>query len=199
MADLPILFVAGFGRCGTTMMMTMLDRGGLPCAGPRPDYEVDQMAPGGPDLEWVRAQSGKAVKWISPLYTPIRPADLEHISATTIYMQRDFREMAASQVKLLGSRIVVNPRHARRVMAANMQKEAPAQEAMLNKLCPVYHFTFEWVLAHPQDAAQKIAAIVLHEFGIGFDAEAAARVPLHRDPRCAPDLSIEARLLGGVR
>lgn len=194
----PILFVAGFGRCGTTMMMTMLDRGGIQCAGPRPDYEVDQMAPGGPDLEWVRAQSGKAVKWISPLYTPIRPADLEHIPAAIIYMQRNLREMAASQVKFLGSMISVNARHARRVMAANMQKEEPAQEAMLNKLGTVYHFTFEWVIAHPRDAAQKLAAIVSHEFGLNFDVEAAGRVPLSRDPRCAPDLSIEAGMLGGT-
>ena len=140
-----------------------------------------------------------AVKWISPLYTPIRATDLEHIPAAIIYMQRDFREMAASQVKFLGSRISVNARHARRAMAANMQKKAPAQEAMLNKLGHVYHFTFEWVIAHPQDAAQKIAAIVSHEFGLSFDAEAAGRVPLNRNPRCAPDLSIEAGMLGGVR
>jgi len=181
------------------MMMTMMDRGGLPCAGPRPDYEVDQMAPGAPDLEWLRAQSGKVVKWISPLYTPIRTADLERTPAVIIYMQRNFREMAASQVKFLGPLIRVNARHARRVMAANMQKEARAQEAMLNNLGSVYHFTFEWVLAHPRDAAQKLAAIVSHEFGLNFDVEAAGRVPLSRDPRCAPDLSIEASMLGGVR
>lgn len=28
MTDRPILLVAGLGRCGTTMMMTMLDAGG---------------------------------------------------------------------------------------------------------------------------------------------------------------------------
>ncbi|WP_243698728.1 sulfotransferase [Paracoccus alkanivorans] len=28
MTDLPVLFVAGLGRCGTTMAMTMLDAGG---------------------------------------------------------------------------------------------------------------------------------------------------------------------------
>lgn len=101
MTDKPILFVAGFGRCGTTMMMTMLDRGGFPVVGPRPAYEVGEMSPmAKPDPQWLRACAGKAVKWIDPIKARISRNDLP-TAPVIIHMDRDKRNMAASQVKFL--------------------------------------------------------------------------------------------------
>ena len=193
----PILFVAGFGRCGTTMVMTMLDRGGFPTTGPRPDYELpDRISPErGVDREWVRTQAGRAVKWIDPLRARISRNDLPR-APIIIHMDRPSRDMAASQVKLLQfSGAIVGSRNARRAMAASLDREKPTLAARLNATGTVYHMSFGWVLADPQAAAGKLAAIIAHEFEAPFDAAAAACVPFRRGAGCAPDMAIEERLL----
>ena len=43
----PVLFVAGFGRCGTTLIMTMLDRGGFPVADMMKVIETSNAKTGG--------------------------------------------------------------------------------------------------------------------------------------------------------
>jgi len=189
----PILFVAGFGRCGTTMMMNMLDQGGFPVAGPRPAFEVAQMVPGRVDLDWVHAQAGKAVKWIDPLNARIRRNDLP-VAPVIIHMGRDFGEMARSQVKLLGS-LVTDSRNTRRAFKKDIEAKAPKLAATLNATGSVYHMTFEWVLHETEAAAQKLAGIIATEFGRVFDARTAATVPLQRSPLCAPDLSIEEAMI----
>lgn len=187
----PILFVAGFGRCGTTMAMTMIDRGGFPVAGPRPAYEVDQMRPGMVDLDWVRAQAGRAVKWIDPLVARVSRNDLPG-PAVIIHMNRPSRDIAASQVKMLSTFTgIPNDRRIRRAFEKDIEGKRGTLSARLNSMGVVYTMTFEWALAHPHQAAQKLAAIVKHEFGAQFDVDAAAAVPITRHPRCAPDMAIE--------
>jgi hypothetical protein len=39
----PYVIVAGFGRCGSSLTMTMLHAAGIPCIGTPPDFEVNQM------------------------------------------------------------------------------------------------------------------------------------------------------------
>lgn len=195
----PILFVAGFGRCGTTMVMTMLDRGGFPVAGRAPDYEDDSMMPGRIDHHWLRAQTGKAVKWIAPLEAKIRSADLA-APPVIIHLNRDKREMAASQVKMASAFTgVPNDRRTRKAFERDLIASEPKLVKALNAMGTVYSMTFEWILEHPGDAAQKLGAIIAHEFGRSFDAEAASRVPLRRPARCAPDLSFEASLSESTR
>lgn len=192
MAD-PILFVAGFGRCGTTMMMSMLDHAGFPVAGPRPAYEVDQMIPfRGVDMDWLRAQSGRAVKWIDPLNARVSRNSLPS-APVIIHMCRDTREMARSQVKLLaqtGMPIIEN-RRTWRALAKDIARKKPTLVSRLTSLGEVHHFSFEWVLADPSAAVAKLAAIVRHHFGVEIDVRNAVGVPLARSPLCAPDLSIE--------
>lgn len=194
MTDKPILFVAGFGRCGTTMMMTMLDRGGFPVVGPRPAYEVGEMSPmAKPDPQWLRACAGKAVKWIDPIKARISRNDLP-TAPVIIHMDRDKRNMAASQVKMVSTFFPVaatNDRRTRRLFERSLSADAPTLHGYLCATGMVYSFTFEWVLREPLAAAQKLAAIIDHEFDRGFDVAAAAAVPLPRSPECAADISIE--------
>lgn len=190
----PILFVAGFGRCGTTMMMTMLDRGGFPVVGPPPAYEVGEMSPmAKPDLQWLRSCAGKAVKWIDPLKARVSRNDLP-VSPIIIHMDRAKRDMAASQVKFLSMfcpGAATNDRRTRRLFERSLIADAPILQGYLNATGTVYSFTFDWVLREPLSAAQKLAAIIRHEFDRDFDVAAAASVPLPRSPECAPGLSIE--------
>lgn len=194
MTDRPILFVAGFGRCGTTMMMTMLDAGGFPVAGPRPAYEVDEMLPGRIDRAWVRAQAGRAVKYIDPLVARISRNDLP-VRPIIIHMRRDVTEMARSQIKMLemAGYAIGDRRRAVRAFAADLTKKAPTLQGRIDALGTVYHFSFEWVLAEPNAAARKLGAIIAEHFDTPLDIAAAAFVPEPRSPLCAPDMARELR------
>ena len=196
-AATPIVFVAGFGRCGTTMMMTMIDRGGFPVAGPPPAYEVREMIPRGKvDIDWLRSQAGRAVKWIDPINARISRNSLP-CQPIILHMDRDTKEMARSQVKMLawfGEGIIGPRRRAVRAFAKSIARDKPTLTARLNALGIVYSFTFEWVLAEPETAARKLGAIIRAETGCGFDVRAASAVPKARSPLCAPDLSLEMGL-----
>lgn len=199
MSTAPILFVAGFGRCGTTMVMTMLDRGGFPVAGPRPAYEAPEMGLGRVDHAWVRAQAGRAVKWIDPLKAVIRPADLQETPAIILYLRRNLREQAASQVKMAAPfGFAVNDRYIRRAFQASLRREAPALHRHLVDLGPVYTLDYEEILQDPRGAANLLKGVVYDHFDLPFDFAAAARVPIRRSPKCAPDLSFELQLAGWV-
>lgn len=108
----PIIVVSGLPRSGTSLMMKMLDAGGVPVwtDGVR---EADDQNPNGyyelervkdldkqPDRRWVREGRGRAVKVISAL--------LEHLPADNNYrvilMRRDLDEVLASQRAMLVQR-----------------------------------------------------------------------------------------------
>lgn len=103
--------VSGLPRSGTSLMMRMLEAGGIP---PLTDHErsADDDNPGGyyefervkqlekGDTAWLAATAGKAVKVISVL--------LRHLPAAyhyrVIFMERELGEVLASQQKMLVNR-----------------------------------------------------------------------------------------------
>jgi hypothetical protein len=104
-----ITVVSGLPRSGTSMMMKMLEAGGLPCLtdskrlpdedNPRGYYEFERVKklPEG-DCDWLLDARGKVVKVVSTL--------LEHLPAVyrykIVYMQRNGHEVVHSQQKMLG-------------------------------------------------------------------------------------------------
>ncbi len=103
-----ITVVSGLPRSGTSMMMRMLETGGLPVLtdrqrtpdenNPRGYYEferVKQLRAG--DYAWLPEANGKAVKIISALLEHLPP----HFTYRVIFMQRDLDEVVASQRKML--------------------------------------------------------------------------------------------------
>jgi hypothetical protein len=107
----PIIVVSGLPRSGTSMMMKILSEGGLlPVTdelrtadedNPQGYYELEsvkQMAAG--DVAWLSDAGGKVVKVISAL--------LEHLPAEysykVIFMEREIKEILASQSKMLARR-----------------------------------------------------------------------------------------------
>ena len=108
---LPIVVVSGLPRSGTSMMMKMLQAGGLEIVtdeirsadddNPNGYFEferVKQMTSG--DRAWLDEAGGKVVKVISAL--------LEHLpserSYKVIFMEREIKEVLASQKKMLDHR-----------------------------------------------------------------------------------------------
>jgi hypothetical protein len=108
----PVIVVSGLPRSGTSMMMKMLEAGGIPVwldgvreadeQNPKGYYELERVKELDKlvDKAWVREGRGRAVKVISSL--------LEHLPATNnyqvVFMHRDLQEVLASQTKMLADR-----------------------------------------------------------------------------------------------
>ena len=104
----PIVIVSGLPRSGTSMMMKMLEAGGImpltdkireaDTDNPKGYYEferVKQLDKG--DTAWLPDAQGKVVKIISALLKHL-PADYEY---RIIFMRRNMPEILASQRKML--------------------------------------------------------------------------------------------------
>jgi len=107
----PIVIVSGLPRSGTSMMMKMLEAGGLPpltdnlrsADGDNPkgyfEFERAKKLPEG-DLGWLPEARGKVVKVISALLEHL-PAEYEY---RVLFMRRSMTEILASQRKMLINR-----------------------------------------------------------------------------------------------
>jgi hypothetical protein len=110
-ATRPVVVVSGLPRSGTSMLMRMLEAGGLPpltdalrsadADNPRGYYEfepVKQLRQG--DTSWLPQAQGKAVKIISALLAYLPPTQTYQV----IFIQRAIPEILASQRKMLINR-----------------------------------------------------------------------------------------------
>ncbi len=104
-----VVIVSGLPRSGTSMMMKMLEAGGLPILtdnlreadanNPKGYYEferVKNMKDG--DLAWMPEAVGKVVKIVTGLITYLPP----EFTYKIIFMRRDLKEVLSSQKKMLG-------------------------------------------------------------------------------------------------
>lgn len=110
-AEQPIIIVSGLPRSGTSLMMAMLEAGGISILtdhvrtadvdNPRGYYEferVKKLDKG--DTGWMASAPGHAVKVISALLSYL-PDDYTY---RVIFMRREFTEILASQKKMLTHR-----------------------------------------------------------------------------------------------
>ncbi len=103
-----VVVVSGLPRSGTSMMMKMLEAGGLPILtdhlrapdedNPKGYYEFERVKKlGKGDTAWLPEAEGKAVKVISALVKHLPPG----YEYRVIFMHRNLREVLASQRKML--------------------------------------------------------------------------------------------------
>ena len=104
----PVTVVSGLPRSGTSMLMKMLEAGGIPPLtdnirsadddNPKGYYEFERVkAMDQGDTAWVSDAQGKVVKVISALLKYL-PADYQY---KIIYVRRNMSEILASQRKML--------------------------------------------------------------------------------------------------
>ena len=103
----PIIIVSGLPRSGTSMMMQMLEAGGVPVLGddhrqpdednPKGYYEFELAKRTTDDPSWLKAAHGKAVKAVYMLLYDFPPEYTYRI----IFMQRPITEVVASQQAML--------------------------------------------------------------------------------------------------
>jgi hypothetical protein len=105
--DNEIIIVSGLPRCGTSLMMQMLDYGGVPVVtdhirtadqdNPRGYYEFERVKKLKEDVSWLPAARGKAIKMVSQLLHELPSNERYRI----IFMERDLDEMLVSQDNML--------------------------------------------------------------------------------------------------
>ena len=104
-----ITVVSGLPRSGTSMMMQMLQTGGLPCitdelreadiSNPKGYFEFEKVKGLRADNSWLPEAKGKVIKIISHLLSCLPP----ELNYKIIFMERDLGEVLASQRKMLAN------------------------------------------------------------------------------------------------
>jgi hypothetical protein len=102
-----IIVVSGLPRSGTSLMMQMLQSGGLAVVtdrirtadtdNPRGYYELDLVKAIKRDASWLPGTRGQAFKMVSQLLYDLPPSETYRI----IFMERDLEEVLPSQEKML--------------------------------------------------------------------------------------------------
>jgi hypothetical protein len=102
-----IIIVSGLPRSGTSLMMQMLESGGVEVMtdnrraadtdNPRGYYEFEKVKKIKQDASWLPGTRGKAFKMVSQLLYDLPPSESYRI----IFMERDADEMLLSQEKML--------------------------------------------------------------------------------------------------
>src|SRR5215510_7392515 len=100
-----IIIVSGLPRSGTSLMMQMLDNGGLEVVtdhirtadtdNPKGYYEFERVKKIKRDRSWLPETRGKAFKMVSQLLYDLPPTETYRI----LFMERDLEETLASQEK----------------------------------------------------------------------------------------------------
>jgi hypothetical protein len=105
--DQIITIVSGLPRSGTSLMMQMLDRGGMEVVtddirtadedNPKGYYEFEKVKKIKEDSSWLKNTRGKVFKMVSMLLYDL-PSDEKY---KIIFMKRNMKEILASQRKML--------------------------------------------------------------------------------------------------
>jgi hypothetical protein len=176
----PIIVVSGLPRSGTSMVMKMLEAGGLSIVtdgvrsadedNPKGYYEdervknlhLDQ------DRTWLRQCRGKALKVISHLIKTLPPDN----NYKVLFMERNLKEILASQSKMLARRGETSETPDERMMELLQQDLAAARFFLRRAHFDLLDLQYKEVLDHPREQARRIAVFL----GRPLDVEAMIRV-----------------------
>ncbi len=161
-----IIIVSGLPRSGTSLMMQMLEQGGVEVMtdrvraadadNPRGYYEYEAVKRIKHDASWLPQMRGKALKMVSQLLYDLPSSERYRI----VFMERDLDELLTSQEKMLarlGGR--AGPREDMRrafiVHLAKLQEWLGRQPNMA-----ILRVSYNQLLARPLDEAQRVGAFL---------------------------------------
>ena len=170
-----ITVVSGLPRSGTSMMMKMLDAGGVPVLTDekreadednlRGYYEDERVKHLREDASWMKEADGKAVKVISYLlrYLP------EGYSYKIIFMERKIPEVLASQKKMMKRRGEPTEEVPDDVMAGIFERHLAEIDEWLGEQPDIetIHVSYNETLDDPETSAERVVAFL----GGGLDIE----------------------------
>ena len=180
-AGRPIVVVSGLPRSGTSLAMKMLDAGGLPVvtdgvrvadvSNPNGYYELERVKglERRRDVAWLGDARGKAVKIVSFLLTWLP----ETYDYRVIFMERRLDEVMASQNAMLVQRgqQATAERDARALYDEHLRQ---VERFLARRACfSVLRLDYAAVVAHPGEAASRMAAFVQHPLDLAHMAAVA--------------------------
>jgi hypothetical protein len=159
-----VTIVTGLPRSGTSMMMRMLEAGGLPVLtdrvrtadedNPEGYYEFERVKQIEEDQAWLDHARGRSVKMVSALLEHLPPA----YHYKVVFMRREMGEILASQRKMLErlgeSRGEVDDATMARLFTQHLAKVTAWLEAQPN--VDVLYVSYNDVLADPRAQAQRL-------------------------------------------
>jgi hypothetical protein len=184
-----VVVVAGCSRCGSSLMMEILEAGGLaPHCDNRTSYEagdiMDAAIDGNGDI--LRRLSGKCVKVLDP-----KRLTLPDVPMAWIWLNRDPVQQAASQAKFMSALFgIPSPRGSSLAdSVAKDNREGPEMLAA-RPTFRLLRVNFEELVTEPRRAVEAVAAFL--EIPHTRLDRMVACVTV-REPACAPDLAMELR------
>jgi hypothetical protein len=188
MTELPI-FVAGLARCGTSLMMQMLDAAGVPCLGDYPSFEPKCAGINRSVDALLSMQRGFAMK----ILDPFRDKWPERFDAKIIWLDRDTTQQAKPQVKFIGHcKGSPLPGQAWRPIAKKLKRDRFACVEWWNNCAKEPLFvSFENLLSDPLTESRRVLAYIEKPDG---DIQAMRECVIPRKPECAKDMRMELSL-----
>jgi sulfotransferase family protein len=175
----PVVVVSGLPRSGTSMAMRMLEAGGMAIVtdglrapdddNPKGYFEDERVKSlhEQTDKSWLADARGKAVKVIAFLLRSL-PSDHNY---KVVFMQRDLREIVASQNKMLDHRGEAHPLPDDRALELLERDLADARFFLRRPQFDVLELRYADALADPAVQARRIARFL----GTPLDVERMAQ------------------------
>jgi hypothetical protein len=181
--------VTGFGRCGSTMVMRMLDAAGMPVvADSRASFESDLFRQ--PRLMDWNQFAGRAIKVLDPHRWCFPAAS----NVRFLFLARFPIDQARSQGKLLRACGVPVSRQQVAGIAKSLVDDYDRFRFHLQPH-PFLVLRFEHILFKPAREAARIGAFLGEGFSTPEAIERMAGVVERRKPACRPDMSYEVGLV----
>jgi sulfotransferase family protein len=158
-----IIVVSGLPRSGTSLMMQMLDHGGVEVVtdhvraadtdNPRGYYELEKVKKIKHDASWLPETRGKAFKMVSQLLYDLPATEAYRV----VFMERDMDEMLLSQEKMLArlGRAAAPREEIKRSFGVHLER----LHAWLKqqKHIQVLHVNYNKLVENPAPEAQRVA------------------------------------------
>jgi hypothetical protein len=163
-----VTIVSGLPRSGTSMMMRMLEAGGMPLLtdnlraadedNPRGYYEFEPVKQIDQDPSWVQQARGRAVKMISALLKYLPP----DLSYKVIFMRRSMPEILASQRQMLLRRGEPTDEISDERMTDIFQRHLSQVEAWLDAepYLEVLYVQYDQVVQDPLGESERVSAFL---------------------------------------
>lgn len=182
-----LIVVCGLARCGTSLMMKMLHKGGIePLCDPLSlghGYEYDATLRLPDNADRLNGTESKAVKILDPHRLRL-PDDRPY---AFILLTRDFKEQAKSHIKFLKALGVPATRKDREGVERSLRDDLPVVESLLESYSQsrILRLSFERVITDPLGVARELDDYLERS---DFDMLKAAQCVLRRSPKCLPYL-----------
>jgi len=175
-----VTVVSGLPRSGTSMMMRMLEAGGMPVLtdgvrqadddNPRGYFEFEAVKKKDAGHDWLATAQGKAVKIIYRLLYDL-PADCQY---RVVFMQRQMSEILASQRKMLERKGEQGSALGQEQLAGLFRKELERVGDWLtgHASFTVHEVSYNDLLSEPRPLLEGVDQFL----GGGFDLDAMATV-----------------------